>query len=232
VIGKEFYGVRPWYFEVSRALENLERLRNAIVEGDPDVAEDLAKGVLESGEDVLNAINTAVVPGINQAGELWKQNKYFISDVVMCGEAFKSAMNILEKDQDIQNRERIGKYLICTVEGDMHDLGKSIVVTMLKGAGFEVIDLGVNVPIATVIEKTRELKPDIVGLGAYMSTTASTLKDYVQALEDNGLRDDVKVMIGGVRTTDEYAKKQGADAWGLDGVETAEKALGLLGVRK
>lgn len=217
---------------MSRALENLERLRNAIVEGDPDVAEDLAKGVLESGEDVLNAINDAVVPGINQAGELWKQNKYFISDVVMCGEAFKSAMNILEKDQDIQNREKIGKYLICTVEGDMHDLGKSIVMTMLKGAGFEVIDLGVNVPIATFIEKTRELKPDIVGLGAYMSTTASTLKDYVQALEDNGLRDSVKVMMGGVRTSEEYVKKQGADAWGIDGIEAAEKALELLGVRE
>ncbi|MHA1924759.1 MAG: cobalamin B12-binding domain-containing protein [Candidatus Thorarchaeota archaeon] len=229
--GKEFYEVHLRYFEVSRDLENLERLRNAIVEGEPDIAENLAKGVLDSGGDVLNAINNAVVPGINQAGELWKQNKYFISDVVMCGEAFKSAMNVLEKDHDIQKREKIGKYLICTVEGDMHDLGKSIVMTMLKGAGFEVIDLGVNVPIATFIEKTRELRPDIVGLGAYMSTTASTLKDYVQALEDNGLRDDVKVMMGGVRTSEEYIKKQGADAWGRDGIETAEKALKLMGVQ-
>ena len=213
-------------------MENLERLRNAIVEGEPDLAEELAKEVLDSGADILNAINNAVVPGINQAGELWKQNDYFISDVVMCGEAFKSAMNILEKDPEIQNREKIGKYLICTVEGDMHDLGKSIVITMLKGAGFEVIDLGVNVSISTFVEKTKEHKPDIVGIGAYMSTTASTMKDYVQALVDNGLRDEVKVMMGGVRTSEEYAKKQGADAWGIDGIETAEKALELLGVRK
>ncbi len=218
-------------FRVLRALENLEELKNAIVEGEPDLAEELAKGLMDSGADVLNAINNAVVPGINQAGELWKQNAYFISDVVMCGEAFKSAMNILEKDQDIQNREKIGKYLICTVEGDMHDLGKSIVVTMLKGAGFEVIDLGVNVPITTFIEKTKEFRPDIVGIGAYMSTTASTMKDYVQALVDNGLKDDVKVMMGGVRTSDEYVKKLGADAWGRDGVETAEKALKLMGVQ-
>jgi 5-methyltetrahydrofolate--homocysteine methyltransferase len=218
--------------EVSRALENLEKLRNAIVEGEPEIAEELAKGVLDSGADVLNAINNAVVPGINQAGELWKQNKYFIADVVMSGEAFKSAMNILEEEPQIQNRRKIGKYLICTVEGDMHDLGKSIVVTMLKGVGFEVYDLGVNVPITTFVEKTKELKPDIVGIGAYMSTTASTMKDYVQALVDNGLRDEVKVMLGGVRTSDEYVKKQGADAWGIDGVETAEKALGLLGVQK
>jgi 5-methyltetrahydrofolate--homocysteine methyltransferase len=212
-------------------LENLERLRNAIVEGEPDLAEELAKDVLVSGASVLNAINDAVVPGINHAGELWKRNEYFISDVVLCGEAFKSAMNVLEKDPNIQNREKVGKYLICCVEGDMHDLGKSIVITMLKGAGFEVIDLGVNVPITTFVEKTKEHKPDIVGIGAYMSTTASTMKDYVQALVDNGLRDGVKVMMGGVRTSEEYVKSQGADAWGIDGVETAEKALKLMGVQ-
>ena len=211
-------------------MDVLANLKKAIVEGDPDLAEQLAKEILESGTDILNAINNAVVPGINQAGELWKQNEYFISDVVLCGEAFKSAMSILEKDPEIQNREKIGKFLICTVEGDMHDLGKSIVVTMLKGVGFDVLDLGVDVSISTFIEKTNEFKPDIVGLGAYMSTTASTMKDYVQALVDNGLRKDVKVMMGGVRTSEEYVKKLGADAWGIDGVETAEKAVKLMGV--
>jgi len=213
-------------------MDSLENLKQSIVEGDPDLAEKLAKEILDSGADVLNAINNAVVPGINQAGELWKQNEYFISDVVMCGEAFKSAMSILEKDSQIQNREKIGKFLICTVEGDMHDLGKSIVVTMLKGAGFDVLDLGVDVSISTFIEKTKEFKPHIVGLGAYMSTTAATMKDYVQALVDSGLRNDVKVMMGGARTSDQYVKKFGADAWGIDGIETAEKALMLMGVKR
>ncbi len=209
-----------------------KNLKQAIVEGDPDLAEQLAKEILDSGADILKAIDNAVVPGINQAGELWKQNEYFLSDVVMCAEAFKSAMSVLEKDPQIQNREKIGKFLICTVEGDMHDLGKSIVVTMLKGAGFEVYDLGVNVPISTFVEKAKEVNPDIVGIGAYMSTTAAIMKDYVQALVDNGLRTGLKVMIGGVRTSEEYAKKQGADAWGRDGVDTAEKALKLMGVKK
>ncbi|MFW9805621.1 MAG: B12-binding domain-containing protein [Candidatus Thorarchaeota archaeon] len=213
-------------------MDTLESLKQAIVEGDPDLAEQLAQEILDSGADILNAINNAVIPGINQAGELWKQNEYFLSDVVLCGEAFKSAMNILEKDPQIQNREKLGKFLICTVEGDMHDLGKSIVVTMLKGAGFDVLDLGVDVSISTFIEKTKEFKPDIIGLGAYMSTTASTMKDYVQALVDSGLRDDVKVMMGGVRTSEVYVKQLGADAWGIDGIETAEKALQLMGVRR
>jgi methanogenic corrinoid protein MtbC1 len=213
-------------------MEILEDLRQAIVEGEPEKAEQLAKQVLDSGTDILESINNAVIPGINQAGELWKQNEYFLSDVVMCGEAFKSAMSVLEKDPQIQNRKKVGKFLICTVEGDMHDLGKSIVVTMLKGAGFDVFDLGVNVPIGTFIEKTKEFKPHIIGIGAYMSTTASTMKDYVKALTDNGLRSSVKVMIGGVRTSEEYAKQQGADAWGIDGVATAEKALELMGVKR
>ena len=212
-------------------MDAMEKLKGAIVEGDIDLAEELAQGIIDSGENILEAINNAVVPGINKAGELWKQNEYFISDVVLCGEAFKSAMSILEKDPEIQNREKIGKFLICTVEGDMHDLGKSIVVTMLKGAGFDVYDLGVNVSITTFIEKTKEFKPNIVGIGAYMSTTASTMKDYVQALVDNGLRDGVKVMMGGVRITDKYAKEQGADSWGRDGVDTAEKALVIMGVQ-
>jgi methanogenic corrinoid protein MtbC1 len=212
-------------------MEILENLKQAIVEGEPEKAEQLAKQILDSGTNILESINNAVIPGINQAGELWKQNEYFLSDVVMCGEAFKSAMTVLEKDPQIHNRKKIGKFLICTVEGDMHDLGKSIVVTMLKGAGFDVYDLGVNVPISTFIEKTAEFKPHIVGIGAYMSTTASTMKDYVQALVDNGLRTGLKVMIGGVRTSEEYAKKQGADAWGRDGVDTAEKALELMGVK-
>jgi len=213
-------------------MDTLESLKQAIVEGDPDLAEQLAQEILDSGADILNAINNAVIPGINQAGELWKQNEYFLSDVVLCGEAFKSAMSILEKDPQIQNREKIGKFLICTVEGDMHDLGKSIVITMLKGAGFDVLDLGVDVSVSKFIEKTKEFKPNIVGLGAYMSTTASTMKDYVQALVDSGLRNDVKVMMGGVRTSEVYVKKLGADAWGIDGIETAEKALQLMGVRR
>ncbi len=213
---------------------NLEQLKKAIIEGDPDLAEQLAKKILESKIDPLKAIYESVVPGILKAGELWEQNIYFIPDVIMSAEAFKSAMSILEKSIPISiiENKSIGKYLICTVEGDIHDLGKSIVVTMLKAAGFIVYDLGVDIPIKKFIEKVKELKPDIVGLGAYMSTTAVTLKDYIQALKNEGLRDKVKVMIGGVRTSQEYANNIGADAWGKDGIDAVRKAKKLMGVEK
>lgn len=212
-------------------MEDMNQLKKAIVEGDPDLASELAQKILDSGISALNTIKDAVIPGINEAGDLWRQNIYFIPDVVMSAEAFKEAMSILEVHSGLE-REKIGKYLICTVKGDIHDLGKSIVITMLRGAGFDVHDLGEDVPIETFIEKVRELNPDIVGLGAYMSTTAATIRDYVQALEDAGLRNKVKVMIGGVRTSNRYAKEFGADAWGRDGVDAAKKALMLMGVEK
>jgi corrinoid protein of di/trimethylamine methyltransferase len=215
--------------EVSHSLEDLKK---AIVEGDPDLAEELAKNALNSGVSSLQAINDDVIPGILEAGELWKQGEYFIPDVIMSAEAFKAAMAVLEKNQAGVSQETKGKFLICTVEGDIHDLGKSIVVTMLKASGFEVIDLGVDVSIPTFIEKVKEQRPNIVGLGAYMSTTAATMRNYIQALVDEGLRNSVKVMIGGVRTSEQYAKELGADSWGLDGVDTAEKASKLLEVQK
>ena len=210
----------------------MEELKKSITEGDPDVAEEQARKVLESGVDSTQAMNEAVVPGILEAGELWKQGLYFVPDVIMSAEAFKAAMAVLEKDQPGVSAHTIGKYVICTVAGDIHDLGKDIVCSMLKASGFEVHDLGVDVPISTFIEKVKEVHPDIVGLGAYMSTTAATMKDYIKALENEGLRSSLKVMIGGVRTSEQYAKELGADAWGRDGVHTAENALKLMGVEK
>lgn len=210
----------------------LEGLKKAIVEGDMILAEELAKKALETGDSSLTIINDDVLPGILEAGELWKQGDYFIPDVIMSAEAFKVSMAVLEENQPGVGKGTKGKYLICTVEGDIHDLGKNIVVTMLKAAGFDVIDLGVDIPISTFIAKVKEERPHIVGLGAYMSTTAITMKDYIEALVNQKLRGSVKVMIGGVRTSEKYAKELGADSWGLDGVDTAEKALALMEVQQ
>lgn len=208
----------------------MDELKKAIVEGDPELAEELAKSILESGISSVQAIKDAVIPGILETGELWKQGVYFVPDVVLSAEAFKSAMAVLEKDQTEPGGEKIGKFLICSVEGDIHDLGKDIVSSMLKASGFEIHDLGVDVPITKFIEKVKEVRPDIVGIGAYMSTTAATIKDYIQALKDEGLRSGLKVMIGGVRISEQYAKEVGADEWGRDGVHAAENALKLMGV--
>ena len=207
----------------------MDDLKKSIVEGDPELAEELAKSILESGVSSVQAIKDAVIPGILEAGKLWKQGVYFVPDIVLSAEAFKSAMAVLEKEQTGASGKKVGKFLICSVEGDIHDLGKNIVSSMLKASGFEIHDIGVDVPISKFIEKVKEVRPDIVGLGAYMSTTAATIKDYIQALENEGLRSGLKVMVGGVRISEQYAKELGADEWGRDGVRAAENALKLMG---
>jgi methanogenic corrinoid protein MtbC1 len=110
----------------------------------------------------------------------------------------------------------------------MHDLGKSIVIAMLMGAGFDVVDLGVDIPAATFIEKVKELKPDILGIGCYMTTTMLELKEVLRALEENGLRNTVKIMIGGVPTTQQFADEIGADAWGKDALDAVAAAKQLI----
>ncbi|MFN2169414.1 MAG: cobalamin-dependent protein, partial [Anaerolineae bacterium] len=120
-------------------------------------------------------------------------------------------------------------YVIGVVQGDMHDLGKSLVIAMLQSAGFEVIDLGIDVPAAKFVETVREHKPDIVGLGAYMSTTMLEMKDIIAQLDAGGLRNGTKVMVGGVPTSQEFADEVGADAWGRDALDAMQAALKLVG---
>ena len=161
---------------------------------------------------------------------MWKANEYFLPDVILAADAFKAAMIPLEprlKDDGGQQAGR--KVVIGVVAGDMHDLGKSLVIAMLQSAGFEVIDLGIDVRTETFIDTVREHRPDILGLGAYMSTTMLEMREIIAELETQGLRDAVKVLIGGVPVSQEYADEIGADAWGRDALAAMQKALELVG---
>jgi len=150
-------------------------------------------------------------------------------DVVLSAEAFKAAMKVLKPQLSQVRTDTIGRFVIGVVAGDMHDLGKSIVIAMLTGAGFEVIDLGVDIPTETLIERVKELKPDIMGVGCYMTTTMLILKNVMKALKESGVRDNLKVMIGGVPTTQQFADEVGADAWGKDALDAVDKARELIG---
>jgi 5-methyltetrahydrofolate--homocysteine methyltransferase len=209
--------------------EALERLKKAVVEGEDDVAAAAARQALQEGTKALEIVNAAIVPGIQEAGKLWKENKYFLPDVVMSAEAFHAAMAVVESRLAGEGAKKVGKVLIGTVAGDMHNLGKGIVIAMLQGAGFEVLDLGVDVPAQKFVDKTAEWKPDIVGMGCYMSTTMLEMPQLIAALKQRGLRDKVKVMVGGVTTSQEFADEVGADAWGKDALDAMNKALKLMG---
>lgn len=210
--------------------EILNNLKVAVLKGDDDIALDLVQKALNDGVKPLDIINGGIVPGIQEAGELWKKNEYFQPDVVMSAEAFRVAMEIIEPKLSSGESGASGKVVIGTVEGDMHTLGKIMVKAMLHSAGFEVIDIGEDVSVSTFIEKVGELNPDILGLGCYMTTTMIEMKKIVQKLQNDGIRNNIKVMIGGVPTTQEYADEIGADAWGKDAFDAAEKAKQLMGV--
>lgn len=209
--------------------EALQKLKRAVIEGEDDTAAMAAKQALQEGAKALDIVSTAIVPGIQAAGQLWKDNKYFLPDVVMAAEAFNAAMAVVQPKLAAEGAKKTGKVLIGTVAGDMHTLGKSIVIAMLQGAGFEVTDLGVDVPSKTFIDKTAELKPDILGAGCYMSTTMLEMKDIIAGLKAKGIRGKVKVMVGGVPTSQEFADEVGADAWGKDALDATAKALKLMG---
>jgi len=208
-------------------MSDLEQIKDGITEGDP-VASLVEEALSSTDAEII--LSQGVIAGIQKAGELWQDGKYFLPDVVLAAESFKEAMEVLEPHISETGTKKTGTYLIGVVEGDMHDLGKSIVIAMLTSGGFEVVDLGSNVPVQTFVDKVKEHEPDIVGIGAYMSTTMLLIKDVVEALSEAGLRDKVKVMAGGVPVTSKYAEDVGADGFGMDALEALEVARKLAGV--
>jgi len=211
--------------------EILMELKKAVLEGDDDIAQELAKKALEQGIKPINIINVGIIPGIQEAGELWKKNEYFHTDIILCAEAFRLAMEVIEPKLEAGDRGSSGKVIIGTVAGDMHNLGKIMVNATLRGGGFEVIDLGEDVSQDTFIEKIKEFNPDILGLGCYMTTTMLEMREIIKRLEKEGLRSKLKVMIGGVPCTQEFAEEINADVWGKDAFDAVEKAKMILGVQ-
>ena len=203
-------------------------ISKAVTEGEEEEAVRKVEEALKSGLPPKEIMQRGIVAGISKAGELWKANEYFLPDVIMAADAFKAAMAILKPRLKEGEGVRKGKKIVMgVVQGDVHDLGKSLVIAMLTSAGFEVIDLGIDVPLQKFIDAAREHQPHILGLGAYMTTTMLEMKGIIAELEKQGLRRKLKVMVGGVPTSQEFADQVGADAWGKDALDAVQKALKL-----
>ncbi len=208
--------------------ELYQAISKAVTEGEEEEAVRKVEEALKSGLPPVGIMQRGVVAGISKAGELWKANEYFLPDVIMAADAFKAAMAILKPRLKDGEGVRKGKKIVMgVVQGDVHDLGKSLVIAMLTSAGFEVIDLGIDVPLQKFIDAAREHQPHILGLGAYMTTTMLEMKGIIAELEKQGLRRKLKVMVGGVPTSQEFADQIGADAWGKDALDAIQKALKL-----
>ncbi len=200
--------------------ELFKAMTASVIEGEPEIAAELAKKAIEEGIDPLEAINRGFVIGVNEVGDRFSSGDMFLPELVLAGEAMKAAVAVLEPEMAKQGTKRdiLGIVVLGTVEGDIHDIGKTLVGTMLSASGFQVYDLGVNVPVETFAEKARQVDADIVGLSALITTTMGKQRDVIEALDDMGLRPKVKILVGGAPVTQDWAAEIHADGYSEDAI--------------
>ncbi len=210
--------------------EILARMGKAIIEGNKDEAEALAKEVLEEKMDLIEVIEKGYVPGIQKVGDLWEKGEYFLPELITSAECMKSAVNILQPEMEkaqIQTQSK-GKVVIGTVEGDIHDIGKNLVSSMLSANGFDVHDLGADVKLERFIEKAEEVDANFICLSALLTTTMLGQKRVVEILKEKGLSDRIKILVGGAPVNQKWADDIGADGYGenaMVAVKVAQKII-------
>ena len=207
------------------------KMCEAIVAGDRDAARALAEDAVRSGLDLLEVVEQGYVPGIQKVGELWERGEYFLPELITSAEAMKAAMAVLDPEL---NRQHIGtrmggKVVIGTVEGDIHDIGKNLVASMLQAGGFEVFDLGADVKLERFIDKAEEVGAGMICLSALLTTTMMAQRRFIALLRDKGLRGKYKVLVGGAPASRKWAEEIGADGYAGNAVAAVKLAKSLAG---
>jgi corrinoid protein of di/trimethylamine methyltransferase len=210
--------------------ELFQKMAKSIIDGDSEAAVALAEEAVAAGIDPLKAITDGFVVGVNQVGEAFACGDAFLPELVMAGEAMKAAVAALEPEMEKRGSERqmLGKVVLATVEGDIHEIGKSLVGTMLSASGFQVYDLGVDVSAAKILAKVTQENANIIAMSALLTTTMVKQREVIEALEKAGLRQKVKVMVGGAPVTREWVQKIGADGYSEDAIGAVNVAKSLM----
>ena len=208
----------------------LAAMRQSIIDGAPETAGELAQNALTAGIEPLTAINEGYVPGMHHVGEQFAKRTMFLPDMMAAAEAMRAAMKILEPELTKIGAERpiAGTVVLGTAKGDIHEIGKSLVGTMLTAHGYRVYDLGADVSSEVFVAKARELHADVVGVSALLTTTMRGQKSVIEALEREGLRAGVKVIVGGAPVTRQWAEEIGADGYSKDAVGAVTLVQALL----
>jgi corrinoid protein of di/trimethylamine methyltransferase len=206
----------------------IEKLAQAVIDGEPEDAVAIAKQALDQGLDPLECITQGLTKGIQKVGELFASGEYFLPELIIGADAMKDALAILEPALvGGQKREIVANVVLGTVEGDLHEIGKTLVATMLTANGFRVKDIGVDQPASAFIAAAKEVDATIIGASALLTTTMLQQEKLIHALEEAGMRDRVKVMIGGAPVTESYSKKIGADGYAEDAISAVNLAFRL-----
>jgi corrinoid protein of di/trimethylamine methyltransferase len=211
-------------------MELLERIRNAIIETMPAMAKQATQEALERGLSAKDILNSALIPGMDEVGRLFREGEYFVPEVLVAAKAMNASMDLIEPLLVGSGVRKAGKVVAGTVEGDLHDIGKNLVCMMLKGAGFEIIDLGVDVKPESFVEATKREKPDILVISALLTTTMLNMPKVINALKEAGVREKVKVLVGGAPVSRDYAEEIGADGYSEDSSSAVELARKLVTV--
>ena len=207
-------------------MADLKALADAVIKGDQNTAVEITKTALEEGTSPKSVLNDGLIAGMDVVGARFKKNEVYIPEVLIAARAMKMAMEILEPELAKAGVVPIGKCLIGTVQGDLHDIGKNLVAMMLKGAGFQVIDLGVDVPPDKFVEEVKSQGVQVVGMSSLLTTTMPGMEKSIQALKDAGV--SAKIMVGGAPVTQGYADKVGADGYAADAASAVDVAKSLV----
>lgn len=208
----------------------LADITEAIIDGNAPRVKSLTEKALDQNISPIHIVNRGLIKGMDVVGEKFRKMEVSVPEVLISARAMHTSLEILKpllSEHDVEPR---GRFMIGTVKGDIHDIGKNLVSMLMEGAGFEVIDLGVDVAPQTFVEKVKTESPDIVGMSALLTVTMQEMEDIIEALHRAGVRTRVKIMVGGAPVTQEFSDKIGADAYGEDARDAVEKAKALLGI--
>jgi corrinoid protein of di/trimethylamine methyltransferase len=210
-------------------MPDLKQLYEAVVSGDAKATQAITRQALAEGVDPLKLVNEHMVPAMDEVGRRFEANEYFVPELLISARAMKAALELIRPLLTARGDKPVGRVAIGTVKGDLHDIGKNLVASLLEGGGFEVIDLGVNVSPEKFIETVNTKQANIIAMSALLTTTMPSMKTTIEALKQAGVREKVKVLIGGAPITQKYAEEIGADGYSenaVGAVALAKKAVG------
>ena len=209
----------------------LDEIKEAVVTGKHSEIEALVKNAIDENVDLNSLLNDALIAAMDVVGGKFSRNEIFVPEMLLCAVTMKKALEIVKPRLQNGKTQAKGTILMCTVKGDLHDIGKNLVGMFLEGAGFDVVDLGVDVSAEQVIEKSQELKPRIIGLSTLLTTTMPEMGKTLEQLEKKHLRDNIRVMVGGAPVSSQFAGQIGADGYGKDAGEAVQLARKLVSSR-